>query len=179
MDCKRLLCFLRCLCYLLFKTLSLKFMLAKRVPSAFLVLILFVNLGGSAARGDVAPRVASPGASVNSSSPLGAGLKGLQVQMIDDAIKLGIKHAALNVSLTSLIDLDAHPDTFHWKSGGRKIYFSPATVDRIPVLPLSTTGARAYLILLSTVTTDPRMNRIVRRAAAREVPNAITGFNLS
>jgi len=27
--------------------------------------------------------------------PLGAGLKGLQVQMVDDALALGIKHAAL------------------------------------------------------------------------------------
>src|SRR5271154_4148131 len=142
MDCKRLLCFLRCLCYLLFKTLSLKFMLAKRVPSAFLVLILFVNLGGSAARGDVAPRVASPGASVNSSSPLGAGLKGLQVQMIDDAIKLGMKHAALNVSLTSLIDLDAHPDSFRWKSGGHTFFFLRGAVESISVLPLSRADMR-------------------------------------
>src|SRR5580704_17595421 len=176
MDCERLLCFL---CCLLFKTLSLKFMSAKRVPCVFLVFILFVNLGGSAVRGDVAPRVASLGASVNSSSPLGAGLKGLQVQMIDDALKLGIKHAALNVSLTSLIDLDPHPDSFRWESGGRSFYFSRGPVEGIPVLPLSTAGVRVYLILLSTVTAEPRLNRIVRPAAAREVPNGITGFNVS
>ncbi|HET6327439.1 MAG TPA: DUF5722 domain-containing protein [Planctomycetaceae bacterium] len=151
----------------------------KHIPGVFLVLILFVNLGASAARGDVAPRVASPGASVNSPFPPGVGLKGLQVQMIDDALKLGIKHAALNVSLTALIDLDAHPDSFRWKSGGRTFYFSRGAVEGIPVLPLSTAGVRVYLILLSTVTSEPRLNRIVRPAAAREVPNGITGFNVT
>ncbi len=154
-------------------------MSAKHIPGVFLVLILFVNLGGSAARGDVAPRVASPGASVRASFPPGVGLKGLQVQMIDDALKLGIKHAALNVSLTSLIDLDAHPNSFRWKSGGRTFYFSRGAVEGIPVLPLSTAGVRVYLILLSTVSAEPQLNRIVRPAAAREVPNGITGFNAS
>src|SRR5688500_5217901 len=32
--------------------------------------------------------------------------KGLQVQMIEDGLTLGIKHATLNVSLGSLIDLE-------------------------------------------------------------------------
>jgi hypothetical protein len=154
-------------------------MTAKPVRSFLLVLGLLVGLGGSASRGQPAPRVAKPGASVTVPSPLGAGLKGLQVQMIDDAIKLGIKHAALNVSLTSLIDLDAHPDSFRWKSSGRAFYFSRGAVEGIPVLPLSTAGVRVYLILLSTVTAEPRLNRIVRPAAAREVPNGITGFNVS
>lgn len=176
MDCERLLCFP---CYLLFTTLSLKFMSAKRVPCAYLVLILFLNLGGSAVRGDLAPRVGSPSGSVRASDPPGAGLKGLQVQMIDDALKLGIKHAALNVSLTSLIDLDAHPDSFRWESGGRTFHFSRGAVEGIPVSPLSSAGVRVYLILLSTVTAEPRLNRIVRPVAARELPNGITGFNVS
>ena len=154
-------------------------MSAKRVPGAFLVFALFVNLGDSAVRGDVAPRGDSPSGSLRASVPPGAGLKGLQVQMIDDALKLGINHAALNVSLTSLIDLDAHPDSFRWQSDGRTFYFSRGAVEGIPVLPLSSAGVRVYLILLSTVTAEPRLNRIVRPAAAREVPNGITGFNVS
>jgi hypothetical protein len=111
-------------------------------------------------------------------APLGSGLKGLQVQMIDDGLSLGIKHAALNVSLTSLIDLDARADSFRWQSGGRTFFFLRGAVEGIPVLPLSRAGVRVYLILLSTVTSDRRLSRIVRPAAAREVPNGITGFNV-
>ena len=111
--------------------------------------------------------------------PLGAGLKGLQVQMVDDALALGIKHAALNVSITSLIDLDEHADSFHWQSDGRTFFFSRGSVESIPVLPLSRAGMRVYLILLSTVTNDARLSRIVRPAAAREAPNGITGFNVA
>jgi hypothetical protein len=98
--------------------------------------------------------------------------------MIDDALSLRIKHAALNVSLTSLIDLDSRADSFRWQSGGRTFSFSRPAVESIPVLPLSAAGVRVYLILLSTVTADARLSRIVRPAAAREVPNGITGFNM-
>ena len=99
--------------------------------------------------------------------------------MIDDALALGIKHAALNVGLTSLIDLDGHADSFRWQSDGRTFYFSRPAVESIPVLSLSRAGVRVYLILLSTVTADTRLSRIVRPAAAREAPNGITGFNVS
>ncbi len=98
--------------------------------------------------------------------------------MVDDAISLGIKHAALNVSLTSLIDLDARPDSYRWQSGGRTFFFSRGAVDGIPLLPLSRAGVRVYLILLSTVTGEPRLSKIVRPAGAREAPNGITGFNV-
>ena len=37
--------------------------------------------------------------------PVAASKKGLQVEMVDDALALGIKHAALNFNLTPLIDL--------------------------------------------------------------------------
>jgi hypothetical protein len=118
-------------------------------------------------------------AATHVAAPLSAGLKGLQVQMIDDALALGIKHAALNVSLTSLIDLDGHASSFRWQGGGRTFYFSRPAVESIPVLSLSRAGVRVYLILLSTVTADTRLSRIVRPAAAREAPNGITGFNVS
>ena len=151
----------------------------RRPCHVFLVLGLLASLGGSVSRGEGAPRIAGPRAPSQSATPLGAGLKGLQVQMIDDALSLGIKHAALNVSLTSLIDLDARPDSFRWQSGGRTFYFSHAAVEGIPVVPLSSAGVRVYLILLSTLTSDARLSRIVRPAAVREVPNGITGFNVS
>jgi hypothetical protein len=147
--------------------------------SVFFVLGVLICLGSSLWRGNAAPRVAGGGISIRPATPPGAGLKGLQVQMIDDALALGIKHAALNVSLTSLIDLDARPDSLRWENGGRTFFFSRTAVEAIPVLPLSNAGVRVYLILLSTVTSEPRLSHIVRPASAREAPNGITGFNVS
>jgi hypothetical protein len=150
---------------------------SSRLPCGALIgSALLVGLAASLLFADDSPRAV---ASTQAAAPLGAGLKGLQAQMIDDALKLGIKHAALNVSLTSLIDLDSHADSFRWKSGGHTFFFSRPAVESIPVLPLSRAGVRVYLILLSTVTTEPRLSRIVRPAAAREAPNGITGFNVS
>ena len=113
-----------------------------------------------------------------SRAPLGADIKGLQVQMVDDSLALGIKHAALNVSLTAMIDLDDRPESFRWQSGGQTYFFSRGVVEGIPVRPLSSAGVRVYLILLSTVTGEQRLSKIVRPAAAREAPNGITGFNV-
>jgi hypothetical protein len=105
--------------------------------------------------------------------------KGLQVQMIDDALALGIKHATLNVSVTSLIDLDGKPDSIRLKSEGREFAFHRGAVESIPVKPLSDVGVRVTLILLCTATSDPRLNRIVRPPAAKETPNGMTGFNMT
>lgn len=109
----------------------------------------------------------------------GAHKKGLQVQMVDDAITLGIKHAVLNVSLTGLIDLDHKPESFAWKSDGRDYFFHRGAVEAIPVKPLSDAGIQVTLILLATTIDDPRLSRIMRPTAAREAPNGITGFNVS
>jgi hypothetical protein len=147
--------------------------------SALIALALVVGLSVCTARTDGGPPSVGSRDATRSAIPLGAGLKGLQVQMIDDALSLGIKHAALNVSLTSLIDLDARPDSFRWQSGERTFSFSRGAVEGIPVLPLSHAGVHVYLILLSTVTSEPRLNRIVRPAPAREVPNGITAFNVA
>jgi hypothetical protein len=152
---------------------------SRLVCGALIGSALVVGLSASLLFADDQRQAVGQRASREAAAPLGAGLKGLQVQMIDDALALGIKHAALNVSLTSLIDLDARADSFRWQSDGRTFYFSRPAVESIPVLSLSRVGVRVYLILLSTVTADTRLSRIVRPAAAREAPNGITGFNVS
>ncbi len=107
------------------------------------------------------------------------GIKGLQVQMVDDALALGVKQAALNVSLTSLIDLEGKPDSLRYRMHGHEFAFHRAAVESIPVKPLSDAGAQVTLILLCTTTDDPRLSRIVRPAAAKQAPYGITGFNVS
>ncbi len=116
---------------------------------------------------------------VAGASTAGSGIKGLQVQMIDDALALGIKQAALNVSITSLIDLDGNSSSLSWKMDGRTFFFRRGAVEGIPVKPLSDAGVRVTLILLATTTGDQRLSRIVRPAASKEAPNGITGFNVS
>ncbi len=60
-------------------------------------------------------------------------IKGLQVQMVDDALALGVKQAALNVSITSLIDLDFRPDSLRYRMAGREYAFHRGAVESIPV----------------------------------------------
>ena len=114
-----------------------------------------------------------------SESAPAASIKGLQVQMVDDALALGIKHAALNVSLTSLIDLDAKPDSIVYRLEGREYRFHRGAVESIAAKPLSDAGVKVYLIVLSTTTNDTRLSRIMRPEAAKEAPNGITGFNVT
>jgi hypothetical protein len=147
---------------------------SRRLLAASLTLLLGFGSCGSSALAD------SPAGSAarKQVGVLGADIKGLQVQMVDDALALGIKHAALNVSLTAMIDLDGRPESFRWQSGGQTYFFSRGVVEGIPVRPLSSAGVRVYLILLSTVTGEQRLSKIVRPAAARDAPNGITGFNV-
>lgn len=76
--------------------------------------------------------------------------KGLQVQMVDDALELGIRHAALNVNLTRLIDPAAKPDSLRWVSNGETFNLSAAVVADLDrqIKPLSDQGVVVYLILL-------------------------------
>ncbi len=66
--------------------------------------------------------------------------KGLQVQMVDDAVELGIGHAALNVQFDRMMLLEqVDPDnTIVFMSQGRDWYFDRAFVEaqdqRIKVL---------------------------------------------
>src|SRR5687768_13171000 len=73
--------------------------------------------------------------------------KGLQVQMLDDGIALGIKHATLNVSLGTLIDLERRPENPAWEVDGQRFSFHRSALDHIPVKPLSDAGVNVYLIL--------------------------------
>ncbi len=71
-------------------------------------------------------------------------IKGLQVQMVDDALALGVKQAALNVSITSLIDLDFKPDSLRYRMAGREYAFHRGAVESIPVKALSDAGDRSH-----------------------------------
>jgi len=125
----------------------------------------------------------APGASAalppdTSPFPAAASKKGLQVQMVDDALALGVRHAALNVNLTQMVDLSRNPANFRWEMDGEAYYFHRGYVEHLPVKALSDAGALVYFILLAYESGDADLNRVMlhpRRAA--KLPNRLAAFN--
>src|SRR5205085_1983341 len=84
--------------------------------------------------------------------PTAASKKGLQVQMIDDALALGIKHAALNVNLSSLLQITNNPESLSWtNSEGNAFYFHSGHVHALDgqVKTLSDSNVIVSLIILA------------------------------
>jgi hypothetical protein len=94
--------------------------------------------------------------------PQPASKKGLQVQMVDDALALGIKHAGLNCHLASFVDLEPQPDSLRWSFDGQDYFFKKAAVERLDaqVQPLSHAGVVVSLILLNYENGDEALNTI-------------------
>ncbi len=88
--------------------------------------------------------------------------KGLQVQMVDDAIALGIQHAGLNCHLASFVDLAAGPDSIHFSFEGNDYFFRAGPVAHLDaeVQPLSSHGIVISLILLNYENKEEALNRI-------------------
>ncbi|MGV3662529.1 MAG: DUF5722 domain-containing protein [Prosthecobacter sp.] len=82
--------------------------------------------------------------------------KGLQVQMVDDAIALGIRHAAINVNLTAVLASTSSIPTrvYHWNEK----YLE--SLDR-QIKPLSDKGIVVYLILIAYPSKIPSIDAAV------------------
>jgi hypothetical protein len=89
--------------------------------------------------------------------PTAGSKKGLQVQMVDDAIALGIKHAALNCDLTALHELGDDSAAPRWRMGAKEYRFSARRVAALDqqIAALSKEGVIIYLILLAYESGDP------------------------
>lgn len=112
--------------------------------------------------------------------PVAASKKGLQVQMIDDALTLGVKHAALNVNLSQLIALTNGPDTIGWMVDGAPCFLRPGAVRGLDqqVKALSDARIVVSLILLSYEPRDPEIKRIILHPNySSECPNDLGAFN--
>jgi hypothetical protein len=88
--------------------------------------------------------------------------KGLQVQMIDDALALGIKHAALNCDLTALHEFAPDDSAPRWTVAGKDYRFNARRVAALDqqVTALSSRGVVVYLILLAYESGDPARDKI-------------------
>jgi hypothetical protein len=114
--------------------------------------------------------------------PRAASKKGLQVQMVDDAVALGVKHAALNVDLARMPDLQSRRDSLTWTMDGETFRLRRSAVEQLDrqVKLLSHAGALVYLILLAYDPRDPDVRRIMLHPAYDlSAPNRLGAFNTS
>lgn len=112
--------------------------------------------------------------------PVVASKKGLQVQMVDDAIALGVKHAALNFNVAAMFDLARNTNNYVWRMDGQDYYFHRGMIDSTPVKKMTDAGATVTLILLDYQTHNPQLDRIVSHPrAVTNAPNHIAAFNTS
>ena len=110
--------------------------------------------------------------------PQPPGKKGLQVQMIDDAIALGIHHAAINIDLNGLLQLKPSGNTIRFRHGGKDWFMDGSYAVSLDhqIRPLSDAQIVVYAILLAYPSRDAARDAIMLH------PNAngeftIAGFN--
>lgn len=114
--------------------------------------------------------------------PVAVSKKGLQVEMVDDALALGIKHAALNVHLAQLI-LPETEDTagrLTWRLQGKDFAFDKGQIEALDqrVKALSDHGVVVYLILLVYESPRAEVNRLLLHPRYdRAAPNHLGAFN--
>ncbi len=113
--------------------------------------------------------------------PRSGSKKGLQVQMVDDAIALGVQHAALNVDLANLFAWNPMPDAIPYAVDGERFLFNPMAVAQLDqqVIPLSHAGMTVTLILLNyTKTTGAPVADVMRHPNYSDAcPNNLSAFN--
>ena len=89
--------------------------------------------------------------------------KGLQVQMVEDALALGIHHAGINVNLTALFDLKSKPETGEFVFNQNYL----ASLD-CQIKPLSEKGVLVYLIIIAYPSKNPAIDAIVLHPGHRK-----------
>lgn len=112
--------------------------------------------------------------------PHAASKKGLQVDMIDDALALGVKHAALNFDLARLIDPAGDTNNPSYLLDGKTYHFRRDYLDWTDqrIKSLSDHGILVYMIVLAYTSGDPQINRILHTPnAITNLPNALAAFN--
>lgn len=108
--------------------------------------------------------------------------KGLQVQIVDDALALGVHHAALNVNLVQLAATKSSPENDSVFYECERFEFDRRYVDALDanVRPLRNRGVLVYLIVLAYRTSDPELARaFIHPKFDAAGPSPISAFNTS
>ncbi|MCX6858942.1 MAG: DUF5722 domain-containing protein, partial [Verrucomicrobia bacterium] len=112
--------------------------------------------------------------------PQPASKKGLQVQMVDDAIALGIHHAALNFNWAQLVDPRGDTNNPGLTRQGQTYRFQRGYVEAMDhqIRTLSERGIVVSLILLNYESADPDLRRILLHPGySTNCPNHLSAFN--
>jgi hypothetical protein len=116
----------------------------------------------------------------NEPYPRAASKKGLQVEMVDDALALGVKHAALNINLTALFVRGESADALSYASNGETFHFQRGYVEGMDrqIKQLSDAGVLVNLIVLTYASGVPEVDRIVLHPNySTNAPNRLGAFN--
>ncbi|HTD65599.1 MAG TPA: DUF5722 domain-containing protein, partial [Candidatus Limnocylindria bacterium] len=114
------------------------------------------------------------------SYPVAASKKGLQVEIVDDALALGVKHAALNFNLSRIIDPQGDAGSPVWEIDGRRYHFKRSYLESMDqrIKTLSDRGVLVNLIVLTYQSRDPQINRIlIHPRCLTNAPNRLGNFN--
>jgi hypothetical protein len=109
--------------------------------------------------------------------------KGLQVEIVDDALALGVKHAALNVNLSDLVEpspTGGQADYLSWSREGQTFHFRRGPIDRLDhtIKSLSSRGVVVHLIILVYHSSDDAVNRVMLHPDYDNgAPNHLSAFN--
>ncbi len=112
--------------------------------------------------------------------PSAASKKGLQVEIVEDALTLGVKHAALNFNLCQLVDPSPRADSASWETDGERFAFSRSYVEQMDrqIKALSDRGVLVNLIVLAYQSADEGVNRrMLHPQYDRKAPNRLGAFN--
>ena len=95
--------------------------------------------------------------------------KGLQVQMVDDAIALGINHAGINVSLGALFHAAERPGSLKITFEGTDYFLNPNYLHNLDaqIRPLAEKDVLVYLILLAYPTKEKAKDTLLLHPKAK------------
>jgi hypothetical protein len=112
--------------------------------------------------------------------PRAASKKGLQVEIVEDALALGVKHAALNFNITPLPDLKGDTNNPVYESNGRSFRFRRSQLEGIDrrIKQLSDAGVVVYVIILAYQSGDAARDALmIHPRCLTNAPNRLGNFN--
>jgi Family of unknown function (DUF5722) len=114
------------------------------------------------------------------SYPAAASKKGLQVEMVDDVLVLGVKQAALNFNLSQLIAPHGDTNSSGWDHEGQRYHFQQGYLEAMDqrIKALSDRGVVVTLIVLIYQSGDLEINRLlIHPHCETNAPNHLGNFN--
>jgi len=110
-----------------------------------------------------------------------ASIKGLQVQDVEDAVLLGVKHAAINISVSSIINWSTGTPSETWEVDGENIPINTKYISRLDTTCKNLTAAGIDItgILLNHVPDSPNpQNYLIHpKTDLANAPNHLGAFN--